>query len=391
MVSRKDLKKLQAKAISSVEKNTGRRPLLIDEMDAKFGVPRYLSTGMPSLDLCLFHNDSRTAYGLPYGRVIEFHGAEQSFKTTMLLKLAATNIANGGLSFWNTSEYDFDASYIRRYLMEAGLEPDKNEDMFTFDRFQTIGDLFRCVQGVLEPFKELADEIEKGGGDPLKKLPPIFIGVDSIGALQGEENFDRVVKDFEDGNRVGTSANEFHIFFKTFLHDIARLGVAFVMTNHYRDNIEGKFKKHKPNSDAAVKYYCSTRLELNKGYDKDLTKAKTRAGRDFVPGQPLDINIYKNRVDFTLDGKIRLKYYHGYGFDYISSLFDAGRMSSVIELSKGALFIQLDEDDERFGEFDGKKFTEKDIRELLKSDHDLAIRVERTAFKRGPDKLEDLR
>jgi len=383
------IKELFNLTLKSVEKSYGRKIFDIEDSHSKFGVHRYLSTGLPSWDLHLPHNKDRSQYGIPYGRIIEVHGESSSCKTTLAMMLAAENTANGGLTFWCQSEYDFDRDYADHFLRERGVDGD-SENLWAVADPTTIKDLFQVVKGIVTPIKELADKIEEQGGNPLEKLPPIMIVVDSIAALSGDEDRSRLDNDWDDGAKVGGHAGELHRFFKFFIHDFARLGIMLFMTNHYRADLGFGKRTKIPAHESAIRYYTSLRMSLSRGYDKaNLNKTVTRGGLEHEVGFPLNVSIYKIRGEYVQDGDLSVGYFHNHGFDYLGSLVDSLRLTGLLNERAGVYeFTELPEDmkDRAQG-----KIGKKELRNLLREDLSLAVKLERMAMRRGPNILEDMR
>jgi RecA/RadA recombinase len=376
-------------SIKSIKKVTGKDALNIYEMEKRFGVRDYISTGMPSLDLHLPHNKDRSKYGLPYGRAIEIHGENSSFKTTTLLSIGAKNLEKGGITYSATCEMDYDVKYVEKFILEQGLDPKEVEDSWIIHPVTTVKDFHLFVKGVIDPISAIADELEGRGINPLEHLPRVLITLDSLGALQGDANNKRLDEDIEQGDKMGSFAKEVHDFFQFFLYDFARLGIMFVFTNHYRDNLGYGNKKNIAAHDSAVKFYTSIRLEQKLGYSQDLAKKVTRDKIEFKRGAPLNIKIHKARTEFVMSGEVNLDYYYNYGFDYIGSLIEAGRMTSLIDESAKVYTINLPESDEYYSTLNGKMFGVKDLRKLLKEDLDLCVRLEKLALAKGPNKIED--
>lgn len=393
-VSKKDnkiIKELVQATIKHIKKTTGREVFTVDEMEEKFGVPDYISTGLPHWDLTLFHNKDRTAYGIPYGRVTEIHGENSSFKSTMLLTCGAKNIAKNGITYSAVCEMDYDSSYVKKFLMEEGLDPNEVKDNWVIQPVKTVKEFFQFVKGIIDPLKALADELEAQGKDPLKELPRIVITLDSLAALTGEVNHERIEEDWDKGDQMGSFAGEIHRFFKFFLYDIGRLGIALILSNHFRDNLGFGMKKNIPAHDSAIKFYASLRMETKLGYDKGLTSKASRDKMDHKVAVPLNIKIYKARRSNVMSGELSVAYYYNHGFDYIGSLIEAGRMTSLISEKGKVLGLNLPEDDPDFKKYDDKSFGVKELRETLKSDLDLMYRLEKLAYKMGPRVIEDTR
>jgi hypothetical protein len=82
-------------------------------------------------------------------------------------------------------------------------------------------------------------------------------------------------------------------------------------------------------------------------------------------------------------------YFHNHGFDYLGSLVDSLRLTGLLNERAGVYeFTELPEDmkDRAQG-----KIGKKELRNLLREDLSLAVKLERMAMRRGPNILEDMR
>jgi hypothetical protein len=256
---------------------------------------------------------------------------------------------------------------------------------------KTVKDFYLFVRGIIDPIKEIADELESKGLEPMDHIPRIVITLDSLGALIGEVNNDRLEEDWDKGDQMGSFAGEMHKFFQYFLYDLGRLGIMFIFSNHFRDNLGFGNKKNLAAHDSSVKFYASLRLETKLGYNQALSKAVTRDKISYKAGVPLKIKIFKARTNYVCDGELEVDYYYNHGFDYLGSLLQACRMSSIMSEKAGVYEFALPEGDEDFAKITDKKFGAKEIRDTLKSDAKLMIKLENLAYKRGPRQLEDMR
>lgn len=377
--------------LKSVKEKSGESMYLMDEMEARYGVKKYLSTGLPSWDIRLMHNKDRTEYGFPYGRISEIHGETSSGKTSKALDLIARNVKQGGFSYYLTSELDYDEEYLYHFVCEEhGIDYEVAKKRIGIRPIKSISDLHKVVDGILEPIRGLAEEIESNGKIPNEELPDILIVPDSIGAMLSGENRDRIEEDFDDGDRMGGQAAALHRFFKYFLFDIGRLGIAFIMVNHFRANLQG-YTKRKPASDWALKYYCSLRCGLIARTDSKLGKEKVNKKESKV-GFPVDIKIYKIRGEHVLTGKVTLDFYYNYGFDYVASLAETAEVTGIFNPIKRSYKVNIDEDNPLTKWFEpGEKQSKKNFRKMIADDVELAVTLEKEVLKIGPEKLPDLR
>lgn len=381
--------KIFQKTLDSVAK-ISREPFYdLDAVEKTFGVTRYLSTGLPNFDLMLLHNEDRSEYGIPYGRVTEIHGESESNKTWFILDLLARNLKIDGLSYLVKSEMDIDKKFCIKFMQDNGVDLDIAMRRLGIKPALTIKDLYETVKGIIEPLKAVADEIRDAGGVPLEKLPPTVIVCDSLGAMLGDSNRDRLDKDWDKGDQMGSVAKEIHDFFKFFLYDFARLGICFIFTNHYRANLQSTYGGPNPAHDAATKYYATLRMGLNRRSNSNSKWGRSQNYKDYKWGYPLDVYIYKIRGEFVLEGKTRLEFHYNHGFDYLDSLFEAMQMTGIVKKKGRSYHVEFPEDSD-FAELNDK-YSSKKLKNLLKDDLELAVKIENECYRIGPDLIMDKR
>lgn len=357
---------------------------------AKYGIPGYISTGLPNLDLHLMHNPQRTQYGLPRGRICEFVGNSSSFKSTFGHLIISKVLQQGGQAFVCTSEMDWDMNYLSTFLKSAGMDPDPKKYPIALKPVNTVKELYDACKEIVDFFEVVADEIQGKDEDPLNHLPPTVIVCDSLAAMMGDENFDRIEEDWDQGERQGSHANELHRFFKRFVKPFARLGVLFLFTNHMRANMSMWGSNEKPAHDKIIQYYSTLRVEVKThNRDPELKKSYARNKVTLAVGQAMTARIRKIRGDVVGDSEVELRYFYNHGFDYLWGLIDAMHRSEMIKQVKRDYEIEFDEDDE-LSVLNGRHSLEE-LKTLFKDNLELAALAEVRAFKRGHKVLEDLR
>jgi RecA/RadA recombinase len=380
--------------VKSVNGAGGHPMMKLQEMQDRYGIPGYCSTGYPSWDLHMMHSPDNSEWGFPYGRVTGIYGAQSALKTRTCYEILAENIKRGGHSFLLTYEMDFDESYATSFLRKRGIKEDIDDLPYGVKPILSMKELNDTVKSTLKKYKEVADKVEKSGDNPHEELPPIAIAVDSMGALLSHGDRQRLegeVKgkstDFEDGKQVGGKASEIHNFFQLHLLEFARLGVLFLYTNHYRDNIGYGNKKYNPAHDSALKYYPSLRLEMKRGYDKKFQKERSSMNVKYRKGWEFLVRIRKVRQELALSGEVAIRFYENLGLDYIGSLVDAAHMSGVAGLYAGAYTLEVD-DDHELSEFNGK-YTKKKLRKKIREDVKFRVLLEKECMKRGPQVVQE--
>jgi len=390
MAKKNDPKKLVSGLFGQAEKSvkgTAGPLFRLHEMQAKFGTRRYLSTGYPSFDMHLMHNKERTEYGFPYGRIVGIHGASGALKTTFTYQSLAKNVAKGGHSLYLTTE-DFDADYAEMFLQREGMTGDLSQYDYSAKFIHNMDVLDETVKAFLKPYVEAADKLEDMGEDPLDHLPPIMIGCDSIGALIAGVDHKRLEKKgIKEGKQVGVKASEIHSFFQLNMMKFARLGVLFLYTNHFRDNIGFGNAKYTVAHDSALKYYATLRVRVQRGWDKDMMSKKSSANREYRQGWPFVAKIYKIRQETVLAGEVEIPYVNTMGLDYTASLVDAGMMSGVAKLWGGVYTIDVD-DDHYLAPWNGK-YAKADLRDLIKENAEFRVKLEKASLKAGAESVQE--
>lgn len=386
-----DLAKRFKAAEARAEKKTGMGFFSLPEFEAKFGIPGYIPTGVWDLDMMLPHNEDRSQYGVPRGRITEFHGDESSFKSTLCYRIAAETIAQGGRVYWFTTELDFNRAYALENVIEFGVSPDVADEQFRSRPTRTIRDLFTATNEMMSELEDLAGEIEKAGENVLETMPPIMFIIDSIAAFLSGTDHDRLDNDFEDGLQVGGRAGELHRFFQFFMYPMAKIGAGMVFTNQFRANLGFGNKKWNVAHDNTVRYYCSVRVRL-KAYDYTPLSGSnkpTRDGQPYTWGRQIDTTVYKMRGDWVSDGETKMLYQYGHGFDYITSAINV-LTKTGITVFKNKEFV-IDESADSAMAFLNGNHDLKELRRLLKENVSLLPDAMGEAMSRGPIRLEDMR
>lgn len=378
---------LFAKAEKNVKKISGNEFLDIDAAYRKYGVVGHISTTLPDFDLHLMHNKERTSYGFPRGRFCEIHGEQSSYKTTLCLTLAAECLAMGGRVYWLIGEYDIDEAYIRAELAKRGVTKDQ-ESRYKIMPVSTIGEMFKATQGIVSTLEDYADGIEAKGDSAAESLPPVLFVVDSIAALLSDADHEKHEKDFDDAPKMGSHAGDLHRFFKFFLEPVARLGICYVMTNHYRANLGFGKKTKNPAHDSSIKYYMSVRMSLTAWNPPN--NHKTVQGVKLRKNQVISVKTYKLRSDWVVNGEFDVMYQHNHGFNYFESLLNALIMTGIAKKTGNEYVIDQIDETGRFTVFEGVH-SKKDLKQLFFENMNEAVVLGKLALEAGPVQLEDLR
>lgn len=301
---------------------------LMDEIEGLYGVKHFIRTPWPSLNICLFSHTNGELdedglpveeYGFPTGRVVEIHGDESSYKTYILQQLMVATMRMGGLSYYLSSEMDFDAEFFLSHFEKQGLDKATVDRVVRVGVIRDIDALGESLTTILKTYSTACDKSPE-----FLDIPKIIV-VDSIGAMATAE--DRSKAEAGESNRTGGLAGALHNIFKRILWDAARMNVLIIFSNHLRADIGNTYSPTKPASDSAIKYYCSTRLEF-----KTMNGAKvSRNNREMIKDKYLRIRVIKNRRATVGNNKLFLRFkMDGSGFDYLDSLIEAMMWTGLV-------------------------------------------------------------
>jgi len=381
---------------------------LMDRVEELYGVKHFIRTPWPSLNICLFSQSNGEMdedglpveeYGFPTGRVVELHGDESSFKTYILQQLMVSTMKMGGVSYYLSSEMDFDADFFMSHFEKHNLSKAQVDKVVRVGSIRDIDSLAEALTAILKNYGDASEKSKE-----FLELPKIIV-VDSIGAMSTAEDREKAEKG--DSNRTGGLAGALHNIFKRILFDAARMNVLIIFSNHLRSNIGNTYNPTKPASDSAIKYYCSTRLEF-----KTMNgSTSSRNNRVMIKDRYLRVKVIKNRRATVGNNKIFLRFkMDGSGFDYLDSLIEAmmwcglalpeGALTKTHDSSKykmEPLFDQLatnpwlDPFLEELDQFaNGNKVVDvKALKKLLCEPRFLetAVRIEKLCYKLGPERL----
>lgn len=408
------LKELFSAVKKEVVKTQVKNVHTLEEYADQFPVERCLSSGLPILDLNMFHNKDRSEWGLPCGRWSEVAGIEGIGKTLICHMWAADALRKGGMVFWVQSEGEFDAEHALNIYRTCGVDvSDPCELNQIILSAMSLEDLYNACKSILNIVRAMKAEFEtKNKGQSFRKnSPPILVVVDSLAAMVSSIDREGIEeKGWEKNSRMGSKAKEFHVFFQMVLNEFAELGIAGVGTNHLRASMDAYGPDTIHAHDSALKYYMSFRMSMDrhpksgsKFYDM-LMKPYTKNGRSMVAGYPVRFKIMKKRGVKIEDGIFEVPFYNGYGFDFLYSLIEACITAGVIKIaSKGMHVFQPTRkeiaEDEIYKQIwarlpQGDKTALSNIallRDTIASDEELYINLLTLCYKYGPEAPPDKR
>lgn len=317
------MRKIVRKISGELKRTKGIRYGSVSELSDEYGVRSHIDTTLPSLNVLMCSGDGNEGYdyGVPCGRVTEFAGESESYKTWLIQQISASTMKAGGPVWGFHSEFDLDPKFCHSFWRDAALDIEAGEDLHNMILVTSMDDLKESMQNVFSKIMRVREA---------DKSVPILIYVDSLGALMSAANRERYEAG-KDEDLMAAKAKDIHRFFQYFMGDIAKYGVAFVYANHMRANMGGYGRSNKPANDGPLEHYATHRYLLwTKNGDKG-----SSLGREFTRSRYVTVCENKKRGPKVGNGMTDLMYHHGYGFDYVHSLVEAMMMTGLLYDYKG--------------------------------------------------------
>jgi len=225
---------------------------------------------LPSTSLAL---NFQLGGGVPYGRILELFGQESSGKSLI--------------------SYDF--AYVTQQLGGQVLLADA-EGAFTIDWAEKNGldpnDVEVLVETSIEKISDWAAEICSYYRSQLTENEPILLVIDSLAALETDDNLD--TQQYDAKAEMGGRAKAIGKFLRLRAPLFIELGITVILINQLRKKV-GASKYEDPDTTtggAATKFFSSQRLGVFGGKQ---IKDKIN-GTEAVVGRETSIRIKKNKV-----------------------------------------------------------------------------------------------
>ena len=309
---------------------------IMDFSQKEMRVP-YFSTGAFSLDLAL-------GGGLPYGRMIEVYGPEQSGKTTMALSCCISLQKSGRRKC--CAFIDVEHALNMEYALQMGLDLDKTKFVATSPK---------CAEDALDMAISFA---ESGMFD--------LIIIDSVAALVPLQEDEGGMAD----SSMALRARLLSKFCRKVTHICAETETSLLCINQLRANIGGYGQSEDTVGGKGINYTASVRMEVRSPLGGKI------GGQDNPTGIRSKVHVVKNKLAAPYR-RAEYDLIFGKGICWSSSVVEAGIKYKLVE-QKGAWFEyeghreQGKESMVRYFENDAeaREKLEKDIRALSAKDED---------------------
>ena len=297
----------------------------------------YFSTGAFSLDLAL-------GGGLPYGRMIEVYGPEQSGKTTLALSCCISLQKTGRRK--RCAFIDAEHALNMKYALQMGLD---------LDTTRFWGYSPTSAEDALDKAQSFA---ESGMFD--------LIIIDSVAALVPQQEDEGSMAD----SGMALRARLLSKFCRKITHILAEKETSLLCINQLRANIGGYGLSEDTVGGKGIKYTASVRMEVRSPLGGKI------GGQDTPTGIRSKVHVVKNKLAAPYR-RAEYDLIFGKGICWSSSVVEAGIKYKLVE-QKGAWFEygghreQGKESMVRYfeKEAEAREKLEKDIRALSANDED---------------------
>src|SRR6187431_1795317 len=266
--------------------------------------------------------------GVPRGRIVEIYGPESSGKTTLALHIVAEAQKAGGVAAYIDAEHAMDADYAGKLGVDIDQllisQPDSGEQAL-----------------------EIAEALVRSNGVDV-------IVVDSVAALVPRAELEGEMGD----SLPGLQARLMSQALRKLTAVVARSNTCLIFINQIREKIGVMFGNPETTSGGrALKFYSSVRL--------DIRRTSSIKDGDAVVGNRTKVKVVKNKVAPPFK-EAEFDIMYGDGISHEGDLLDLAVENKIVEKS-GAWFS-----------FKGDRLGQgrENAKNLIKSDHDIARRIE---------------
>lgn len=212
--------------------------------------------------------------GIPYGRVIELLGYESTGKSLLALAFGRATQALGGALAWADAEM----CWNNGWAIENGIDPD---------------DVTLYEDNAVEPLADFIRDFIIFKRSILVNNEPIVIVIDSIAALECEENIE---SDQSEGKaEMGNRAKAIYKMYRKRNKFLAKYGAILIAINQVREKVGATMFENAETSPGgkATAYYASQRVALQRG--KQIKHAR-KGKKERKVGQVVYMQTRKNKV-----------------------------------------------------------------------------------------------
>lgn len=210
--------------------------------------------------------------GIPYGRVVEIMGEENSGKSLAAMNLAYSTQQLGGHVIWVDAEQCWD----NKWAEQNGIDPTR---------------VTKVDATVIETISDISADLSIYWRSRLTSNEPILLVIDSIAALDCEESINSKMTDSKAD--MGTRAKALYKMFRIRNELWYKLGITVVCINQHRQKLGVMFgDSNTTPGGKALAFYASIRLAFFSG--KTITvKYKSK---DRKIGKHVTVRVMKNKV-----------------------------------------------------------------------------------------------
>jgi recombination protein RecA len=274
----------------------------IGDEDSPTDLDTFVSTGSSLLDLAI---SNRPFGGLPFGRIVELTGLEQSGKSLVAAHLMANTQKMGGVAVL----IDTETAVNWEFFEAVGVDRSKN---WVYAQIETVEDIFDAVVNIIETVRKS------------NKDRPVTIVIDSIAGASTKQE---MAADFDRQGYATGKAILLSTAMRKVTSLIGRQKVLLAITNQLRQKL-GAMPFSDPwttSGGKAIAFHSSVRLRL-----AQVAKIKRKGEDNAIIGVTVQATVIKNRLGPPLR-KAEFDIYFDRGIDDTSSWLKYLKDHEIIE------------------------------------------------------------
>lgn len=222
---------------------------------------------LPSFDQILDIDSNNKMRGCPGGSIVHFCGNNNTFKTSIIDRMAINCLNDGGFVY----RINLTANWSAKYFASGELGKIKKKNRFLVTRANTFKQMFEFVSSVLQKHTDFLLAVAKDNGVDetnlyyAKDIAKIMIIVDDFGSMFSETSLGNEFNE----TKVAEENSDIHRFFKIIQPQLQYLGATIVLGNNFRANINtggGGYggPKRKPYAWESIEYYVNIAFDLSR-------------------------------------------------------------------------------------------------------------------------------
>jgi len=297
-----------SRIVKGMEKECGKGSVLVPTRSTILGtVEHWASTRNFMIDYAIAGGLPMPRPIIPFGRITEIAGLNETGKTTLLSQILAETQRLSGIAAIVDVEHTLDLSYM---------------ELLGVDLSRLIIAPADTIEEGFHKAKQMVKTIMESGSDKL-----VALGWDSLGATPTQAQMDSD----DSGNPHGVAAKIVGQNLQTFNGMIAKHKIALIFTNHVWHDHNVKYgDPYKSYAGEKFRYFATLRLRLTKsGQIKEKEEGTAEDDSKQVIGSKIKVGVLKNKMA-PYRKTVEVPCLGGLGFSTDYCVFEQGLKQGVI-------------------------------------------------------------